>query len=381
MILGFDAKRALSNFTGLGNYSRLVIESLAHALPDSQLNLYAPKNKVPKSFSEVVELPNVTLHTPQEKLWKYLPSVWRVSNGLTKQLEEDKIELYHGLSNELPLDIQRAPCASVVTIHDLIFRHFKEGYHKIDRSIYDFKFKRAAKVATRIIAVSEATRRDIIESYNIDPSKIDVVYQGCSSMFRRPKTEAEIDRVRKKYGINGRYIVSVGTVEPRKNQLLLLKALRALPQDVKAVIVGRHRGDYGMAVKGFARLNRLMNRVIFIENAPFEDLPALYAGAEIASYTSRMEGFGIPVIEAINCGTPVVACTGTCLQEAGGPGAIYVNPDDAEEAAHAYKRLLDDPLLCVEMVAAGMSYVDRFTPDRFTAGLLSTYHKALEEKR
>lgn len=250
----------------------------------------------------------------------------------------------------------------------------------MDRAIYDYKFRHAAHAATRIIAVSEATRRDVIASYDVEPDKIDVVYQGCDEQFRRPVSEEALEAVRSKYGLTGRYIVAVGSVEPRKNQRLLIEALRGLPEDVKAVIVGRRHREYGKELDALIARHRLGSRVLFIEGAPFSELPALYAGATVASYTSRIEGFGIPVIEAINCGTPVVSCTGTCLEEAGGPGALYVHPDNVEEAIHSFSRLLDDKLLRNDMVVAGRRYVGRFLPERFTADLLATYARALNER-
>lgn len=380
MIIGFDGKRAVSNFTGLGNYSRLVVDALAGELPDDRLLLYAPRLRQSARLARVLEHDNVEVRTPRSAAWRRAPGLWRVQRGITSDMMADGVQLFHGLSNELPLDIARAGIPTVVTIHDLIFKHFTRGYKRADRLIYDFKFRRAAETATRIIAVSEATRRDIISSYGIAPDKIDVVYQGCDAGFLRPVAEDEIAVVRAKYSLPERYMVSVGTIEPRKNQMLTLAALPQLPHDVKAVIVGRAT-PYMDELARFVREKHLAERVVFVHDAPFADLPALYAGATVAAYTSRMEGFGIPVIEAINCGTPVVACTGTCLEEAGGPGALYVHPDDAEEMAHAVNRLLNDESLRAAMVDAGRGYVSRFTPAKFTADLLRVYRKALGEYR
>lgn len=377
MVIGFDAKRAVSNYTGLGNYSRLVIDALAGALPDYRLLLYTPRMRESARLAPVLAHSNVEVRVPGGAVWPRMSGLWRVYRGITSDVMADGVQLFHGLSNELPLDISRAGIPTVVTIHDLIFKHFKRGYKAADRQIYDFKFRRAAEQATRIIAVSEATRRDIISSYGIAPDKIDVVYQGCDASFMTPVTDEKIAAVRDKYGLPERYVVSVGTIEPRKNQMLTLKALTRLPEDVMAVVVGRQT-SYMADLTRYVRDNRLADRVIFIHDAPFAELPPLYAGARVAAYTSRMEGFGIPVIEAINCGTPVVACTGTCLEEAGGPGAIYVHPDDAEEMADAVSRLLDDSSLRSRMVEAGREYVARFTPDRFTSDLLRVYSKALD---
>lgn len=378
MILGFDGKRAASNFTGLGNYSRLVIDTLSHALPEAQLLVYAPRPPLTERGRSVANEPNVEFRHPDKPLWRRFHGLWRVDRGLTAQLRRDGVELFHGLSNELPLDIAKARIPSVVTIHDLIFRHYTDGYKPIDRLIYDYKFQRAAENSTRIIAISEATRRDIISSYGISPEKIDVVYQGCHPSFTRPVKPESIENVKRKYRLPDRYIASVGTIEPRKNQLLTIKALEALPADVKLVVVGRET-SYAKELRKYVSTHRLGSRVIFIHNMPFAELPPLYAGAQLSAYTSRIEGFGIPVIESINCGTPVLACTGTCLEEAGGPGALYVHPDDVEEAANAASRLLDDTSLRADMTSAGRRYVEKFSHANFAQGLLSTYTKAINE--
>ena len=201
-----------------------------------------------------------------------------------------------------------------MTIHDLIYRRVPQDYKPVDRAMYDFKYSRSARNATRVIAISEKTRDDLVEDYQIDPAKIDVIYQGCDPRFGLPVEYDEKQRVRAAYALPERYFISVGTVQSRKNQLLAVKALERL--DLPLVIVGNRKSDYAGEVARYISSHGLSDRVMWLDKVPFADLPALYAMAEFSSYTSRYEGFGIPVIESLSAETPVIAATGSWLEEA-----------------------------------------------------------------
>ena len=375
MKIGYDAKRAVNNNTGLGNYSRLVIETIADS-GDDTLMLYAPALRNNPRLMPLLERENITLCLPDTKLGKRFSSIWR-SSGLSKQLQRDKIELFHGLSNELPLNIASSGIPSIVTIHDVIFRHFPHCYNWIDRKIYDYKFRKAAENATRVIAISECTRRDIINLYNINPDKIDVVYQGCDPQFSRPVDRGQVKSVMKKYGIDSNYIIGVGTVEERKNQLLTVKALRGLPKDVIAVIVGRRTG-YAKEIDAYISSHKLQDRVKFIEKADFTDFPALYSGALFSSYPSRYEGFGIPVIESLSVGTPVIIASGSCLEEAAGPDAPVVAPDDVDGFIAAADSIIHDENNQMRLSVLGKKYVQRFSQQYFAEDLRECYKRTVE---
>lgn len=375
MTIGYDAKRAVNNLTGLGNYSRLVVDALSALYPDNRYILMAPRAGENPRLSPILQRKNVSLVTPDSSFGRKFGSVWR-SFGITSQASRLGVDLFHGLSNELPLNIASSGIPSVVTIHDIIFRRIPSAYKAPDRAIYDFKFRKACHAATRIIAVSERTKADIVEDYHVDPAKVDVIYQGCHPQFAYPQDFETKKEVREKYNLPERYYIYVGTVESRKNQLLALKALRGLPDDIKMVIVGR-RTAYASELDAYISRYNLADRVIFIENVPFVDLPALYAQARFAAYTSRYEGFGIPVVEAISAGVPVVACTGSCLEEAGGKGAIYIGPDDEEEMTDAARRLFDDNYLCDKLVEAGRRHVKQFSNAEFARLTMATYNKAI----
>ncbi len=375
MKIGFDGKRAVKNNTGLGNYSRLLIDILATRYPDNEYLLYTPELKDNPRLKPVLAHPNVRLITPQSHAGKALTGLWRVK-GVTSQLKTDGIDLMHGLSGELPLDIHNSGIASVVTMHDLIFRRLPQYYKAFDRQIYDYKFRKAAENATRILAISECTKRDLITDYGIDGRKIDVVYQGCADQFKRIPDADEIASVKARYGLDRPYIISVGTIEHRKNQMIAVRGMRGLADDFELVLVGR-RTDYARTLDSYISTYGLGNRVKFIENAAFTDLPALYAGALCSTYTSRYEGFGIPVIESLNTGTPVVVATGSCLEEAGGPDTPAINPDDVEGWLNVVKELANYPEVREKIARAGRRYVEKFNDTTMSEGTMACYAKAL----
>jgi len=189
MHVGFDAKRAFHNQTGLGNYSRDVLRLLVRHRPGHRYTAYTPP-------AEGLELgPGITVRGPDRPLGRLAPSLWRVA-GLAAQARREGVDLFHGLSNELPLGIERTGLRSVVTIHDLIFERFPELYPPVDRRIYRWKFRSATRRADRIIAISRQTRDDLVDLFGVDPARIRVVYQGCHPAFQaRVEPEHVADQV------------------------------------------------------------------------------------------------------------------------------------------------------------------------------------------
>lgn len=366
--------------TGLGNYSRFVIESLADTFPENQYVLMAPKVCDNPRIRPVLDRPNISTVAPEGFFARHFRSHWR-TYSISRLCDSLDVNLYHGLSNEIPVAGPNRKYASVVTVHDLIWRRFPSDYTAIDRKIYDRKYRRSAETADRIIAISERTRDDLVADWNIDPTKIDVIYQGCHESFRQPVSPDLIKEVIHKYGLPEKFIISVGTVQGRKNQLLAIKSLRHIGNDVKLVIVGNDKSDYANGLKKFIKDNGLENRVVWMSFVPFSELPALYAAATISSYTSFYEGFGIPLVESLGCGTPVIACTGSCLEEAGGPGAFYVAPDDVEGYVRSANAILNDSDLRRRLVAEGRQYIRRFDPSGFADKIMDTYLKAINRRR
>ncbi|ACU03079.1 glycosyltransferase family 4 protein [Pedobacter heparinus] len=374
MNIGFDGKRAANNLTGLGNYSRSLIAHLAKHFPQNQYFVYSPKVKDHPQIRLFKETPKVHLKLPESK-----GLFWR-SLGIKTQLQKDRLALYHGLSHELPIGIHKTGIPSIVTIHDLIFIRFPQYYGFIDRLIYKFKTKYACKHANRIIAISERTKQDIIELYNIAANKIEVIYQSCDDSFKLPATEALQEQVKKNYTLPDQYILNVGTIEQRKNLLTLIKALKNVNSDYKLVVIGKKTG-YFTLVENEIELLGLKDRVLFLQHVPFTDLPAIYQLATAFIYPSLYEGFGIPIIEALYCKVPVVAARGSCLEEAGGESSLYIAPEDDKALAQAINKILDNPELQMEMKEKGSAYVQKFNNEDISAQLMQLYLKTLHNIR
>ena len=376
MNIGFDAKRIVRNGSGLGNYGRTLVNDLAEIVdPETVLLLYAPDEGNEHLRKQVNDSDRVRFVYPRKTLFK---SLWR-SRGIVKDLQRDHIDIFHGLSGELPVGICQSGVKSVVTIHDLIFMRHPEYYHWWDVKIYAAKFRKTVKEADRIIAISECTKRDIVELGGVNPDRIDVIYQSCGATFRYPANEDKKQEVNARYLLPPRYIINVGTIEERKNILLAVKAMEQLPEDLSLVIVGRVT-PYAQKVKCYVEEHHLGNRVLFLHDVTNADLPAIYQMAEACVYPSRYEGFGIPVIEAIQSGLPVVACTGSCLEEAGGPDCLYVNPDDVQGMADSIRQLLPGAEGREQRIARSQEYIRRFEGNNVAEQVMGVY-KSLRGKR
>lgn len=378
LVIGFDAKRACQNRTGLGNYSRFVLSGLCRWAPRLRLQLYAPNPQKTQALDGLDREPSISMRFPKTLWGKCLRSLWRVW-GMTRDLETDGVQLYHGLSNELPLNINWAKdIKTIVTIHDLIFLRYPQYYKPVSRWIYHYKFRRACQIADRIIAVSECTKRDIMRFFGTPEEKIEVIYQGCDEQFRQQATEEQKAAVRERYQLPERYILYVGSIEERKNLMLLAQALPMLEeQDIQVFAVGR-RTKYADRVQAFIQANSLSSRFRILSGVPFPDLPALYQMATIFVYPSRFEGFGIPLLEALCSGTPVIGCTGSCLEEAGGPSSLYVSPDDPQALTQAITRIISDNTLRQRMITDGYAYAELFNGQKLAEQMFALYGRVMQ---
>lgn len=382
MKIGYDGKRALNNMTGLGNYSRLVIESMAGEFPDDEILAYAPKPRDNPRIASWKQFPNISMRFPHRGEATFGKSLWRTF-GIPASLRKDKVDIYHGLSNELPLNIRKAGVPSVVTIHDVIYRTLPYCYKPADRKIYDFKYGASCRNATRIIAISECTKRDIMRFYRVPEEKIDVIYQGCHPSFApaadRDALGSDRDTIRD-LRLPDRYIVQVGTIERRKNALLSVRALAAInDKDIPLILVGRPT-SYLDEVMEEAQNKKIDHRIIIRSDIPFSHLPAVVRNASVALYPSRYEGFGLPVLEALSCGTATIAATGSCLEEAGGDAAIYVDPDDVKAMAEAIETVINNNDLRTGMIGRGLVYAAHFSNDGVAANTHRVYEKLLLKK-
>ncbi len=380
MLIGFDAKRVFRNNTGLGNYSRGVIGGvMSYELrvksEAGTVVLYTPSVK--GRYEHFFE--NMPLRVVEPKGgWKVMKSVWR-SVGVSRAVKKDGVELFHGLSHELPYGLPKG-VKKIVTIHDLIVFRFPEFFKPADRVIHRLKMRHACRVADVVVAISEQTKCDLMEFLEVPEEKIRVVYQSCDSAFWGVKgseegvkgSERTNVEVREKYGLPDRYVLCVGTLEERKNQLRVIEAMKRLPEDVALVLVGRPRGDYGQRVLACTN-----ERVRVLSGASFTDFPSLYRGAVASVYLSRFEGFGIPVLESLCCDCPVVTSDVSSMPEAGGDAALYAAPEDVDTVAAHLLRLCTDETFRQERIEKGRLQRRKFAPEKVSADMMDVYKSLL----
>ncbi len=373
MRIGYDAKRAFNNYSGLGNYSRYTISNICRFYPENEVILYTPEIADPDLF---LEPKGTVIKKPKTAVGKWTQSYWR-SFRLSHWLGNDSVDIYHGLSNELPYGIHRASIRSVMTVHDLIFLERPELYKPFDRYVYRKKVEYGARAATRIIAVSNQTKQDIVRLLNVEESKIKVVYQGCHRQFYRRVTPEVLNDTRQQFALPGEYLLYVGTIEERKNLLKIVQALHEGKIDFPLVVVGR-RTPYYNQVKSFIDRHR-MKQVHFLDHVQVSDLPAIYQGSRGFIYPSAYEGFGIPILEALNSGVPVITSRGGCLEETAGKGGLLIDPNSTEEMIHSIHLVLEDSALRDKLIREGGAHAIQFREEQTIPTLYHVYLECLND--
>jgi len=305
MLIGFDASRAfVREATGTENYSINLLKALAKIDRKNKYRVYlrsvrssskqVQQYKWPKNFEFRLVGSN--------RLWTQV--------GLALETWKNPVDVLFIPAHTLPI-FKNPKVKSVVTMHDLGVEYLP-NYHKFPQRYYlDLASKFAARYADRLIAVSEATKSDLIKRYKVSAKKVSVVHEGVDSNFFKPMSAAEVARVKNKYNINGKYVLFVGTVQPRKNLEFLIRVFARILKrkgcrDVNLVIVGKFGWDYEKILK-LPKKIKIEKSVKFLKYVPKKDLPALYSGSAVFAFPSLFEGFGLPILEAISCGTQVLA--------------------------------------------------------------------------
>lgn len=344
MRIGFEAKRLFLNDRGLGNYARNLLYGLVKYKPEHEYHLYTPKFSEEHINSDIIKSNNVITHQPQGLLSTLSKSAWR-SLQLGKYAQRDNLDIFHGLAQELPKDIKKSRSKSVVTIHDMIFLKHPEFYKPIDRKIYYNKVKFAVNNADQIIAISEQTKSDLINTFNIQENRISVIYQSCNEVFYDKRSSEDLADVKKKWNLPNNFLLYVGALNENKNVKVVLEALHQLKGkfDLPLVVIGKGN-VYKKILLEYASRNNLLKQLIFASEiadpTPLE-LSSFYQLASVFIFPSFYEGFGIPILEARFSGTPVIASNSSCLEEAGGENSSYFNPKNSEELAEMLKTIPD----------------------------------------
>lgn len=307
---------------------------------------------------------------PQRILWEQL--------ALPGELRRRRIDVFHSPVNVLP---ERLPCAAVVTIHDLAFVHYPQ-YFRPTRRVYQQTFtRRGARAATLVVAVSQSTRRDLIERFGVAPERVRVVYPAIDPDFSPELDPALRAAFRARHNLPQRYLLFMGTLEPRKNLPLLVEAyarLRALDETTPPLVIAGGKGWYYQAVFDAVRAHGLEREITFAGYVLRDEQRLWYSCAELFAYPSVYEGFGLPVVEALACGVPTITSDVSSLPEAGGPVATCVAPGEPEALAHAMHRVLGDPQARARALAQGPQWASQFTMERMAREYAQIYREAAE---
>lgn len=370
-VIGIDYTAALTQQAGIGRYVRELIRALATLDEHTDYRLFAAGQRG-----------DVLLNAPPGPNFRWatarLTDEWFARLWHRARLPL-RIERWAG-----PLDLLHAPdftlppvrrgTRTLLTVHDLSFIRAPRTATPSLRAYLEHVVPRSVARADHVLADSEATRQDVIELYGAPPEKISVLYSGVDARFAPVTDPAEQQRVRDRYGIGpGPYVLSVGTVQPRKNYARLAEALHRLGRpDLRLVIAG---GKGWLDDALYQRIDALglADQVIFTGFADDTDLPALYSAAEVFAFPSLYEGFGLPPLEAMACGTPVVAANTSSLPEVIGEAGLLIPPTDVDALAGALARLLDDPALRADLIARGRQQAQRFTWAHAARQLLDRY--------
>jgi glycosyltransferase involved in cell wall biosynthesis len=371
--IGFDAKRIFCNFRGLGNYSRTLVEGLVKYYPDNEYFLFTPEIRDERAHSWINRFDQFKVVSPTTNKAKAFKSVWR-SLGLSNVIKSYNLDIYHGLSHELPYSIKNTNCKSVVTIHDLIFVRYPEFFPWLDRKIYMKKFNYAVKNADVVIAICEQTKRDIIQFLDCPESKIKVVYQSCNPSFYEQGNQKYLNEVKSKFNLPDEYIFYAGALEERKNALSLLEAFSLIKNDIKQnlVLVGRGK-SYKDKLEQYIENHHLKDRVFILSNVENDEMPGVFQMADLFVYPSHFEGWGVPIVESLFSEVPVITSSGSCFSESGGPKSIYVSPGDVDSLKSEILNVLSDDNLSSLMKREGRLFAEQFHQKKTSESLMSLY--------
>jgi glycosyltransferase involved in cell wall biosynthesis len=357
---------------GTETYVRQLVPELARAAPADSFLLYLAREAAATHWDVPA---NVRISTaPVSSVSRVQRLGWELT-GLVAQARLDRVELLHSLGTTTPI---ASPMPRVVTVHDLIYEHFPEAFPGIRTPVLRRLIPRMLRRASRVVNDSEATRRDVVGLYGVDPARTDVVHLGPG----RPPVELvddEARRLRAAAGAHPPYVLSVATSQPHKNLGRLIESfaqVRAQRPETGLVLVGG-AGQAQAQLAAAAAQAGISEAVSFTGWVDDRTLDAVYAGAELFVYPSLCEGFGLPLLEAMERSVPVLSSRATSLPEVGGAAVEYADATRVDELARALRRLLDDPGRRARLVEAGHVQLARFSWQRCARETLASYERAL----
>jgi glycosyltransferase involved in cell wall biosynthesis len=372
--IAIDAHSVGTGLAGNESYVTNLIEALAEIDEVNRYTLYVTKREAVERFHHRWPHVSVRLTLP------HTPLV-RVPLTLSNELRRRPVDLLHVQYTAPPF----APCPVVATIHDLSFEHLPQTFKRRSRMQLRLTVRRTARAAARVLVPSEHTRRDIIETYKLDAERVSVTPLAAPAHFAPVEDEREVRRVSELYKIEGDYVLAVGSIQPRKNLARLIAAYsdlrRARPHAnlPKLVLVGKKAWLYDETLRAIEEYG-LGDLTVLTGYVLEADLPALYTGALCFVYPSYFEGFGLPPLEAMQCGAPVIAGNQTSLPEVVHDAGLLVDPFDKMALAAALARMIDDANLRARLRVKGIKRASHFSW-RETARLTLKAYERVARKR
>ncbi len=378
MRICFDLSPAAHRHAGIGRYAHELLAALTRI---DRANTYRVfHNQL--AFNEKVDAP---LDPLPRTVIPLTAKPWRMSVLLADFLRVPMdrwipgIDVFHGTDHLLP-PLRRA--RTVFTLHDLIFKFFPEYHLPLNRAFLGLMLPRFLRRADAIIAVSECTKRDAIRLYHLPPEKITVIYEGVDPALRPVEDKNLIEQARARYAHDQPFVLYLGTIEPRKNLIALIDAVRALRArglSHRLLIAGRKGWLYQATFDHVTRTG-MSEAVDFLDYVPDAELPALFAACDAFVFPSLYEGFGLPPLEAMACGAPVVCSNTSSLPEVVGEAAVLFDPGDVGEIAGAIERVVSDAALRDELRAKGIAQAARFSWERAARETLAVYERVTKSK-
>jgi glycosyltransferase involved in cell wall biosynthesis len=366
-----DVSAAVHSRAGLGRYAGTIAQSLAKLHP-GEISLFFNRDSTIHPLPELEHLPQRSVAAGY-KPWRM--AVWLgqlLGVGFNRLMPD--ATLYHATEHLLP-PLEGVP--SVLTVHDLIYRLYPEHHKRLNYWYLNAAMPLYVRRADAVITISEASKRDLIRTYGVSPDKVTVIYEAAHARFQ-PTSSNEQAHVKRAYGLPERYLLQVGTIEPRKNLVRLLHAfeeLRKRGNDIGLVIVGSKGWLFDDLLAEIER-SPAKEMVIMPGYVSDDDLPAVYGGSSAAVLASVYEGFGLPILEGMACGAPVVSSRASSLPELGGDAARYFDPYDLSEMTEVIGEVLNDRALADEMSVRGIQQAAGFSWDRAAQETWAVYQRA-----
>ncbi|OGS03928.1 MAG: hypothetical protein A2204_03215 [Elusimicrobia bacterium RIFOXYA1_FULL_47_7] len=373
MNIGINARYLQKRSTGIENYLKNIIAKLKDTDKSNSYTLFFGNDRQVPDYALGG---NFTHDVPDMRTDSQLKRVLWEHFYLPKQLKKLKIDVFHEPSFISPFF---KSCPTIITVYDLAYLFCPDCYTFRNRAYLGAMLSRSVSTSEYIIAISENTKSDILKHFRVPDNKVKVIYCGVNELFKKTNDTLKVDSIRKKYGITKDYILNVSLISPRKNLIALMQAFKNARQsgriDAQLVIAGGKGWLYEKII-AYAKSSGFENDIIFTGYVTDDELLHLYNGARLFAFPSVYEGFGLPLLEAMACGCPVISSNTSSMPEVCGEAALYFNPKNLAEISEAIDRVINDVGLSNSLINKGLEQVKKFSWGKAAAQTLSLYEKS-----